>query len=488
MRKNIYVDLLLIALKNKCDFANMILESDAYVEKVLSGIGKSEYMPKGYEGICFVEHLAELMGSSLSEVYSLTKNQRKNILTSILRKLESEETSFGQKYRENSDGIELQSSFSVLKTSDEDKIKHYYESREDEGQVQTVDNIYYTYIITFQKKYVGENESQYVVTISLPEQVKSRYICYRYSVWSEKKGIFSDYIEKAISMHKQLQLNAAESGNSPDAVYVSVEKSILNPQEVKFPYDKEELIAEVFDDTKTIELLDKFEGDDEEEIRYRRLVIKNVRYRDWSDYVGYNLVIERGPYSDYVGNITFTEFKKEPSPDVIKYIKSVVSDDIISLYNNRDKFYRFPKPFLLRAQNSSNRMGYGWASEQYSYSIDAPWGTLYGETTNYFIVGAYITTTLHYDPMLRHPFEGNVSTDKQEENPMQRVRVKTYRGKLKETTANPTEVLFIEIGTSPDKKSVPISYDRKAETLYITEKVFSKYKNIISSGNVKFTR
>ena len=48
---------------------------------------------------------------------------------------------------------------------------------------------------------------------------------------------------------------------------------------------------------------------------------------------------------------------------------------------------KFEKPYLLRAQNSNNRTGYG--NEYYGYDLVYQ-GTLYGETTNYAFVGVIL--------------------------------------------------------------------------------------------------
>ena len=75
---------------------------------------------------------------------------------------------------------------------------------------------------------------------------------------------------------------------------------------------KDELIEYLFDTTKTVKLLDKFEGYlPQESVKYKRLVIKNYKYTDFYNdkWLGFHLVIERGCNQEYVGGITFTELK-----------------------------------------------------------------------------------------------------------------------------------------------------------------------------------
>lgn len=73
-----------------------------------------------------------------------------------------------------------------------------------------------------------------------------------------------------------------------------------------------------------------------------------------------------------------------------------IDDNIITQYVDKDQFYRFSTPFLLRAQNSSNRTGYGWEWDWSGGYGDYTEGTLYGETTDYFFVGAYISSIENY--------------------------------------------------------------------------------------------
>ena len=150
---------------------------------------------------------------------------------------------------------------------------------------------------------------------------------------------------------------------------------------------QKELKVSLWEDTRTVELMDTFEGI-EGNVRYDRLVF-------------YNRVITHGCYCDMVveradattsfeGDITITQLKKRESDnyiDLVEYINEQVSDDIVKEYKGKNKVFYFENPFLLRAQNSYNRTGYGstwYGPNEYIQ------GTLYGETTEYGIVGIYI--------------------------------------------------------------------------------------------------
>ena len=104
-----------------------------------------------------------------------------------------------------------------------------------------------------------------------------------------------------------------------------------------------------------------------------------------------DLVLERSKNRDYQGNITFTEFKKGNIGDLKRYVQCQFTEDDIVKCMETGEIKLFSKPYLLRAQNSRNRSGYGWEwdwSDPYYPSVME--GTFYGETTNYVFVGAYI--------------------------------------------------------------------------------------------------
>ena len=145
--------------------------------------------------------------------------------------------------------------------------------------------------------------------------------------------------------------------------------------------------------TKSIELLDEFEGIGEcNDTIYERIILDNV----WGGYsldekhFHYRLVVERRNNRECIGNITFTEFKKGKFSHLLGHINKNVSEEIIKEYSQSDKIFYFDKAFLLRAQNSRNRTGYGWIWD-WSDGIGRPYeGTFYGETSSYIFAGIII--------------------------------------------------------------------------------------------------
>ncbi len=141
----------------------------------------------------------------------------------------------------------------------------------------------------------------------------------------------------------------------------------------------------IYDDTRTVNLMDRFEGFGKG-IAYVQLVLRNIVYLNIDGSYEYlSLVVERSKDYRYVGNITFTELKQGQTRELYSFLRKQLSKDSVEQYKNKAEEFRFDTPYLFRAQNSSNRSGYGWG-----YG-----GTQYGETTAYVFVGAYIGYRAH---------------------------------------------------------------------------------------------
>lgn len=150
--------------------------------------------------------------------------------------------------------------------------------------------------------------------------------------------------------------------------------------------------------TRTVSLLDEFEElDSKNKNKYDQLRIVNSFFGKTKKRKGYyyELVIERskGTYGKSPGNITFTEFKQKKTEKLEQYISKNITDEILEEYGNRpDLMYRFENPFILRAQNSKNRTGYGWEWDwRDGNGYPVVQGTEYGESTQYIFAGVYLT-------------------------------------------------------------------------------------------------
>lgn len=141
--------------------------------------------------------------------------------------------------------------------------------------------------------------------------------------------------------------------------------------------------------THTIPLMDEFEKCEAGKKIYDRLIIKNkesinIKGREYI----YNLIIERKNIygNETEGNITLTEFKNNKGKVTqysIRYLKKYLETKTIK---EGEELY-FDKPYYLRAQNSTNRSGYGW---EYRWDEPIYIGTEYGECDDYLFVGIII--------------------------------------------------------------------------------------------------
>lgn len=153
--------------------------------------------------------------------------------------------------------------------------------------------------------------------------------------------------------------------------------------------DMKVLETYVYDTTKSIALMDQFEGNNKEKILYDQILVKNEFCMLLEGkYLRYQLVIERRKYEQETsGDITFTNFKKGNVSALREHIKMEIEEKNLKDYVGTDKVYRFNIPYKLRAQNSSNRTGYGWEWDWTGGYGTYTEGTLYGETTDYVFVG-----------------------------------------------------------------------------------------------------
>lgn len=170
-----------------------------------------------------------------------------------------------------------------------------------------------------------------------------------------------------------------------DLLRINIKLHNLEEYEKK-PIEERTLSRYIFEDTRSVALMDEFEFLTEEGFKkYERLLVKNIESISG---IRCRLIIERlEENNDYHGDITMTDFKKGYTSSLVKYVTEEIcnykkSNKIIS-----NQYIVFSKPYLLRTQNSSNRTGYG--SEYNGYDLVYQ-GTLYGETTKYAFVGIIV--------------------------------------------------------------------------------------------------
>ena len=155
-----------------------------------------------------------------------------------------------------------------------------------------------------------------------------------------------------------------------------------------------DLLVRICRDTRSVELMDKFEGYGKSDGKpYDRMKIINSYsgISDDGEWFAYSLVVERKPpKATPIGDITFTEFKQGRTYGLQKHIERAVNNDIIKKYSGTGKVFHLEEYYRLRAQNSLNRTGYGWTWDWTDGYGDYTEGTYYGETTEYIFSGIII--------------------------------------------------------------------------------------------------
>lgn len=177
--------------------------------------------------------------------------------------------------------------------------------------------------------------------------------------------------------------------------YVNKTKNGTQETENKKEKQKEprDLIRNVYKTTRTLELMDEFEGYSKNNSEpYDRLIINGYTGYTKLGNITCQYIIKRMSYKDkVVGNVTFTNLKNGKCDDLKKYITEQIESKIKSLAYDERIEIELDTPYLLRAQYSRNREGYGWEWD-WSYGVGTyTEGTEYGETTKYGIVGVRVS-------------------------------------------------------------------------------------------------
>lgn len=190
--------------------------------------------------------------------------------------------------------------------------------------------------------------------------------------------------------------------------------------------------------SKTVKIMDEFEGDEINKKKgYDRIILKNCFIVFTEQYViTYRLIIERYK-KGAVGDITFSEFKGDKGYEVYVHADSEIKN---AIKKNKSSINRveipFEKPYLLRAQNSGDRTGYGWEWWGKDMCFE---GTEYGETTDYCFSGVKIELVQTLEDAQKRT--GNL---RMSEYPQYAGLVSYRRGKYFKIYISETEAVLIE--------------------------------------------
>ena len=485
---DIYVNLFIYAIDRQIDLYNAVNsfaeKTNKYIDSVSSG-----YTPQGIEGMIFLSALSKALGTSIHELmYMSEKDKRLSIERIMWRHFTNDDV----KNNIIIDDLNYESGetlFSYLLCLD---------------TYPDGDEAFYR--LTFIRS-TRESDYEYSLTVEMSGDgvnygVDTDYMYDSAIIWKEEEGKLAEFIQETISKASAAKILSSQeevetengkadeedTGESEATQENSVLVDDLKIRGNKIIYD--ELCVYLSRDMKSIELFDKYEGHKIDSPVYRRIVIRDTMY-SWrlglKDYVGVNLVIERCISRDYVGNITFTEFKQGNDGKLREFIAKELTDDIVDQYVDKDRFYRFSKPYRLRAQNSKNRTGYGWEWDWSDGVGDHVEGTFYGETTDYVFAGVYITSyncSYYQDAREHYNPKGN-RTKKEKDAIINDGNEFVAEGRFIMYT-DPTEIkakkmklkkCYILVDDNGDEKYCKVMYEGVTGCIYIREDSYIKYKD-----------
>ena len=356
---DIFKNVFLIAVAKKLDLGSIV----PFVEKMMGDETAEEGIESKYSGLVFVKLLADEMKVSVSDLLNNDIEYRRDLVKSIVSTVSMDGILLDIEEGETIDD----ESYLAYVISDLDvyektaSIKFFDEnSRAEETEKND-------YIIEFVRR--GKSYGMSILTNNI---TNSALFKGHVEVWKEEEGLLAEFVDEAIDENESF---AFKEGVSED-----------------------ELVACVFEDTRTVNLMDRFEGFGEQYSKsYQRIVIKNgMLFCNYGDpYL--HLVVERRSNNNVKGDITFTEFKQGETNGLRQHIFEELDHTILDGFCDKDLFYRFKTGYLLRAQNSKNRSGYGWYWNWKNGVGTYVKGTEYGETTDYVFVGAYISSSFLFD-------------------------------------------------------------------------------------------
>lgn len=171
-------------------------------------------------------------------------------------------------------------------------------------------------------------------------------------------------------------------------------QSVLAKEKEKNKMEGRTLRTVINKDSKTLKIMDAFEGRDRES--FDRILVMNgidsyVKCRNGKvRKVTYQYVIERPKRGTAkVGKIVMSNFKYGHNEELSQYVFTQLKRPEAETYIDKDEVFYFDVPYGLEAQYSGNREGYG---SYYEWGNSVWEGTYYGETTSYVIAGVMITS------------------------------------------------------------------------------------------------
>ena len=400
-----------------------LYEDLSYCERVFEYLETTSNTPFLESSLQFLALLADKMNCPISMFFSMTEENRKRVVYDLIIRYKERVSAKQANYEYEDDFGDVTEQETNIRITLED-IANGRDFRENRAKHQEViDETAPYYEIVLEREW-DEEKSCFIYSLSYEQNwtyylnhVSFQYMYTGSELYAESEGELADLIEiiieKESSKATQEIFEGAGDGSNilPElssddtSGEVGTEQGKKSDQEREThknekPEEKDSrgkikrkiLTKHIYNDTRTIDLLDEFEGiGDNHPYVYEMLEIPSALYI-WKGCTSLtiSLIVKRCRASECVGDITFTEYKQDKTADLEKYVSQQITDDIVEEYKGKREIFYFDKPYHLRAQNSSNRTGYGWEWDWSGGIGDYVEGTMYGETTDYGFVGVYI--------------------------------------------------------------------------------------------------
>ena len=400
-----------------------LYEDLSYCERVFECYESPSNVPVLEPSLQFLALLADKMNCPLSIFFSMTEENRKKAVYDLLGKYK-DRVNTRQAIYEYDDDFEKEITQKINIWITLEDLENGMEIRESRAKQQKgLDDTDPYYQIVMGRSWDEErNQCVYSLSYEQNEMFYYRRVDYQYiytnsEIYMEYEGELADLIEQIIelesppvtteavkerdnSLNKEAdELCDANSGKSEPIREEKLKQvreinKIEKPEETDYrgKIKRKTLIAYIHNDTKTIDIFDQFEGiGDNNPYVYEKLEIPSAM-NIWkgNKSLTVSLVVKRCRASECAGDITITEFKQDKIAELREYVSQQITDNAVEKYKGKRDIFYFEKPYHLRAQNSSNRTGYGWEWDWSGGVGDYTEGTMYGETTDYGFVGAYI--------------------------------------------------------------------------------------------------
>lgn len=502
----VYENIFLLAYDKGLDLNKAIQDVSMEIDR-LKKEKCFEYEPEGYYGLWMVQSMADKLNVPVSQLFITDYKLRERVVEDILDEAIKEKDNLDIDLMEEDDSKEIvQIEFPIKRRSSfctRHEVNIYCVELMNfkiTNELPNEDRVFSQFGIRFNK-----TNGVYSICLSgkLNTILNTTYIYGTVEIYSEKYGRLQKFVEECIEAEVNNVLDKHSTNSLDDesnGMLCSSNQSSpkANPMETmgrELPRTSlinrknTELVALVYDDTHTMDILNQFEGLEENGKPYERLVISNGNRVDSGSKYWLHYVIERSKNKDYVGDITFTNFKLGHVSDLCNHIKEELASVNIVDYVDRDIYIKFKKPFHLRAQNKRNRTGYGWEWDWSSGYGDYTEGTLYGETTDYVFSGVYISSNYLYDQSKRNKISARetlASEIEKEKVSSYKIMVDGYVSgeyTLLVSSCSPSfksrnkrMQLFIKAERAGKVKYVPVACDTKDKLLYMDKATFDYYR------------